>query len=113
MISAEYDALMADAKGEGEEVRTASGSVERGGVQQDGGGLSEKWAKMKDIVSQIMDKCYRYGESGYFNMTTEQRREKDVCTTFEQRLWDAMEWWRLKKSYTCDTTLASEELGGG
>ncbi|GBG75957.1 hypothetical protein CBR_g21199 [Chara braunii] len=73
----------------------------------------KKWTKLKEIVSQIRDKCYRSGEAGYFNMTTEQRREKDVCTTFEEPLWDAMEWWRLKKSYTCDATLASEDLAGG
>ncbi|GBG82611.1 hypothetical protein CBR_g34981 [Chara braunii] len=73
----------------------------------------KKWMKLKEIVSQIGDKCYRSGEADYFNMTTEQRREKDVCTTFEEPLWDVMEWWRLKKSYTCDATLASEDLAGG
>ncbi|GBG88188.1 hypothetical protein CBR_g46676 [Chara braunii] len=72
----------------------------------------KKWTKMTDIVSRIGDKCYTSGQSGYFNMMTKQRGEQGVCTTFEQGLWDVMEWWRLKRSSTCDTTLASEDLGG-
>ncbi|GBG84534.1 hypothetical protein CBR_g38816 [Chara braunii] len=72
----------------------------------------KKWNSMRDIVALIRDKCERSGSAGYFNMTTEERKEREVCTTFERPLWDAMEWWRLKASATCDNTLASKELGG-
>ncbi|GBG75586.1 hypothetical protein CBR_g20217 [Chara braunii] len=72
----------------------------------------KKWNSMRDTVALIRDKCERSGSAGYFNMTTEEQKEREVCPAFERPLWDAMEWWRLKASATCDNTLASEELGG-
>ncbi|GBG64257.1 hypothetical protein CBR_g41178 [Chara braunii] len=116
---AEDDALMADANGVHKHKTRAkryewiADRLKEEGYNRTAEDCRKKWTKLKEIVSQIGDKCYRSGEAGYFNMTTEQRREKDVCTTFEEPLWDAMEWWRLKKSYTCDATLASEDLASG
>ncbi|GBG85350.1 hypothetical protein CBR_g39993 [Chara braunii] len=111
-ISVEENALMADANGVHKQKTRAkryewiANRLKDEGYNRTAEDCRKKWTKLKEIVSHIGDKCYMFGEAGYFNMTTEQRMDKDVCTTFEEPLWDAMEWWRLKKAYTCDTTLA-------
>ncbi|GBG73077.1 hypothetical protein CBR_g12793 [Chara braunii] len=62
----------------------------------------------------------RLGDISY-SRTTEDCRKKwaemvkklGVSLTFERQWWDAMEWYRLKKSVACNDTLASEDLRGG
>ncbi|GBG93040.1 hypothetical protein CBR_g58374 [Chara braunii] len=70
----------------------------------------KKWTKMKDTMNLISKKCDRSGQAGYYNMIADERREKGVPLTFERSLWDAMEWWRVKASFKCNHTLASEEM---
>ncbi|GBG62809.1 hypothetical protein CBR_g32392 [Chara braunii] len=73
----------------------------------------KKWAELVKKVREIRDACEGSGKQAYWDTTTEQRRRLGVSLTFERQMWDAMEWYRLKKSVTCDDTLASEDLRGG
>ncbi|GBG58982.1 hypothetical protein CBR_g24331 [Chara braunii] len=117
-ICGEDDALMADASGVHKHktkqgrFQWISDSMRDENFFRTSEDCRKKWNSMRDTVALIRDKCERSGSAGYFNMTTEERKEREVCSTFERPLWDAMEWWCLKASATCDNTLASEELGG-
>ncbi|GBG65540.1 hypothetical protein CBR_g51423 [Chara braunii] len=118
-FASEDDALMADAEGaqacmtRSKRWEWVAGRLGEIGYSRTAEDCRKKSAELVKKVREIRDACEGSGKQAYRDTTTEQRRMLGVSLTFERQLWDAMEWSRLKKSVTCDDTLASEDLRGG
>ncbi|GBG70550.1 hypothetical protein CBR_g6676 [Chara braunii] len=118
-FAGEDDALTADAEGSqacmtrSKRWEWVAGRLGEIGYSRSAEDCRKKWAEMVKKVREIRDACEGSGKQVYWDTTTEQWRKLGLSLTFERQLWDTMEWYRLKKSVTCDNTLASEDLRGG
>ncbi|GBG77432.1 hypothetical protein CBR_g23881 [Chara braunii] len=70
----------------------------------------KKWSNMLATAKLIVEKCEESGQPSYWDMSTEERKEKSLSLSFEKAVWDAMQWQLNRSSIRCDNTLTSENL---
>ncbi|GBG73822.1 hypothetical protein CBR_g17160 [Chara braunii] len=67
----------------------------------------KKWSDLMGKMKDILHKCNASGKPSYWDMSIEDRKKEGIPTTFEQPLWEEMEWVHRKPFVTCDNTMAS------
>ncbi|GBG76788.1 hypothetical protein CBR_g23004 [Chara braunii] len=72
----------------------------------------KKWCDLMSKMKDILHKCNASGKPSYWEMSVEDRKREGISTTFEQPLWEEMEWAHRKLSVACDNTMASLNLQG-
>ncbi|GBG72021.1 hypothetical protein CBR_g10957 [Chara braunii] len=72
----------------------------------------KKWCDLMSKMKDILHKCNASGKPSYWEMSVEDRKREGILTTFEQPLWEEMEWAQRKSPVACDNTMASSNLQG-
>ncbi|GBG77665.1 hypothetical protein CBR_g24111 [Chara braunii] len=72
----------------------------------------KKWCDLMSKMKDILRKCNASGKPSYWEMSVENRKREGIPTTFEQPLWEEMEWAHRKPPVACDNTMASSNLQG-
>ncbi|GBG59010.1 hypothetical protein CBR_g24358 [Chara braunii] len=115
----EDDALMADANGQHRFKQRKDRyawvndrMADAGFKHRSGEDCRKKWSNMLATAKLIVEKCEACGQPSYWDMSTEDRKEKSLALSFEKAVWDAMQWQLNRPSIRCDNTLASENLPG-
>ncbi|GBG86065.1 hypothetical protein CBR_g40966 [Chara braunii] len=104
ILMGEDDALMADANGQ-HRFKQRKDRYEREDCRK-------KWSNMLSTAKLIVEKCEASGQPSYWDMSTEERKEKSLPLSFEKAVWDAMQWQLNRPSIRCDNTMASKNLPG-
>ncbi|GBG81242.1 hypothetical protein CBR_g31914 [Chara braunii] len=122
LLMGEDDALMADAHGqhrfkqrkeryEWVKDRMKDASFKHRSAED----CRKKWSNTLRTAKLIVGKCelQASGQSSYWDLSVEERKEKNLPLSFEKALWDAMQWQLNRSSMKCDNTMASENLMAG
>ncbi|GBG81628.1 hypothetical protein CBR_g32621 [Chara braunii] len=72
----------------------------------------KKWSDLMGKMKDILHKCNASGKPSYWDMNVEDRKKEGIPTTFEQPLWEEMEWAHKKPFVTYDNTMASSNCQG-
>ncbi|GBG91049.1 hypothetical protein CBR_g51783 [Chara braunii] len=72
----------------------------------------KKWSDLMGKMKNILHKCNASEKLSYWDISVEYRKREGIPTTFEQPLWEEMEWAHRKPFVACDNTMASLNLQG-
>ncbi|GBG84149.1 hypothetical protein CBR_g38123 [Chara braunii] len=96
----------------GERQKWVSECMKEKGMMRSAKDCRKKWFNLGQKLKLLVDKVGRSGHQSYWDMTEEEREAEGLYTTFDQRLWQAMEWVLQRPSGTCDEAMNSDTMGG-
>ncbi|GBG84150.1 hypothetical protein CBR_g38124 [Chara braunii] len=96
----------------GERQEWVSECMKEEGMMRSAKKCRKKWFNLGQKLKLLVDKVGRSGHESYWDMTEEEREAEGLYTTFDQRLWQAMEWVLQRPSEKCDEAMNSDTMGG-